>query len=73
MPMAKHAFQETCRDMYAFVTSAAIQGHRQMSLEERTLVDPATQKEIKNRVVGDVAAKLEPNEGPLRERILRIR
>ena len=78
MKTGKHAFQETCRDLYAFVTSAAKKGRkevfeRQMSLEERRKFDPAKQKEIKNYVVNDVLEKLEPHENPPRESILRVR
>ena len=74
MKTGKHAFQETCRDLYAFVTSAAKKGRkevfeRQMSLEERRKFDPAKQKEIKNYVVNDVLEKLEPHEKPPREYI----
>ena len=46
MEPGKNAFQKTCRDLYAFVTSAARKGRkeifqRQMSLEERKQSDPA--------------------------------
>ena len=78
MKTGKRAFQKTCRDLYAFVTSAAKKGRnevfeRQMSLEERRKFDPAKQKEIKNYVVNDVLEKLEPHEKPPRESILRMR
>ena len=70
--------QKTCRDLYAFVSSAAKKGRnevfeRQMSLEERRKFDPAKQKDIKNYVVNDVLEKLEPHEKPPRESILRMR
>ena len=78
MKTGKHAFQKTCRDLYAFVTSAAKKGRkevfeRQMSLEERRKFDPAKQKEIKNYVVNELLEKLEPHEKPPRESILRMR
>ena len=74
MKTGKHAFQKTCSNLYAFVTSAAKKGRkegfeRQMSLEERRKFDPAKQKEIKNYVVNDVLEKLEPHEKPPRERV----
>ena len=54
--LAENTFLKTCRDMYAFVTSAARKGRkevleRQMSLEERKQFDPANKKEIKRYVV----------------------
>ena len=79
MKTGKHVFQKkTCRELYAFVTSAAKKGRkevseRQMSLEERRKFDPAKQKEIKNYVVNDVLEKLELHEKPPRESILRMR
>ena len=74
----KRAFHETCRDMYAFVNSAARTGRkkvseRQMTPKERNLFDPAKEKEIKKNIVSDVLAKLEPHEKPPPERILRMR
>ena len=67
MVTGKNAFQKTCRGMYAFVTSAARKGRkevfvRQMSLEERKPFDPFKQKKIKNYVVNNVLEKLEPHE-----------
>ena len=64
--------------MYAFVTSAARKGRkevfeRQISLEERKQFGPAKQKEIKNYVVNNVLEKLEPHEKPPRESFLRMR
>lgn len=55
---------EARRDWFAFVTSAARNGRKEvferlMSLEERMLLDPAKQKEINNYIVGDVLAKFE--------------
>ena len=49
METGKNAFQNTWRDMYAFVTSAARKGRkevfeRQTSLEERGQFDPEKQK-----------------------------
>ena len=69
MKPGKHAFQKACRDMYAFVTSAASNARkevpeRQTSLEERKQFDPANQKEIKNCVVNEVLEKLESHEKP---------
>ena len=78
METCKNAFQKTCRDMLAFVTSAARKRRkdvfeRQMSFEERKQFDPAKQKEIKNFVVNNVLEKLEPHEKPPRECKLRMR
>ena len=78
METCKNAFQKACRDMLAFVTSAARKRRkdvfeRQMSFEERKQFDPAKQKEIKNFVVNNVLEKLEPHEKPPRECKLRMR
>ena len=55
--------------MYAFVTSAARRGRkevfeRSMSSEERKMFDPAKQREIKDHVANDMLEKLEPHERP---------
>ena len=55
--------------MYAFVTSAARKGRkevfeRSMSSEERKMFGPAKQREIKDHVANDMLEKLEPHERP---------
>ena len=72
----KHTFQNICRDMCAFVTSATRTGRkevfeRQVSVEERRQLDPAKQKEINNNVVNDVLEKLEARDRP--QRVLEYR
>ena len=58
MKTGKHAFQKTCRDMFAFDASATRKGRkevleRRMSLEERKQFDPAKQEETKNYIAED--------------------
>ena len=64
MRPGKYAFQKTCRDIRAFVTSAARRQGRKEFLERQISFgfDPANQNKTNIYVVNDVLEELEPHE-----------